>query len=385
MSFAPAANRTYVAALAQAPVAVVGDTPTTWKSPKNKADYLVLAPSSLRSGADALAAYRDATVVELQDIYDEFNYGIANPHAVHDFLAYANKSWKSAPRFVALLGKGTIDPKDYMGYGGNLFPVLMVETPSGLFNSDNQYADFNDDGVPDIAIGRIPALVPADVANYVAKLAAYESKGRGPIAQALLVADNPDPDAGDFTVDSLAVAQALKADKVATTALDRAALPSGGAVRAQIISALNSSVGVGLFNYVGHGAFNQLGYDVGDPLFSNDDVSLLTNGARLPIFTAFTCEVGDGTYPGTNSLTEMLLWRQGGGAVAAFVPNALSEDHRAHGLNLSLMNALAGPKPSATLGEAAVAALREFANKGGERYILDIYQVVGDPALRLRH
>ena len=384
VSFAPAANRTYAAALAQAPVAVIGDTPTTWKSPRNSADYLVLAPSSLRSGADVLAAYRDATVVELPDIYDEFNFGIANPHAVHDFLAYANKSWTSKPRFAALLGKGTIDPKDFMGYGGNLFPVLMVETPNGLYNSDNQYADFDDDGVPDIAIGRIPALVPADVTNYVAKLVAYEGKGRKPSAQALLVADNPDPDAGDFTVDSLAVAQALKAEKIATTALNRAAFRSGGAVRAQIISTLNSSAGVGLFNYVGHGAFDQLGYDVGDPLFSNNDVSLLTNGTRLPIFTAFTCEVGDGTYPGTNSLTEMLLWRQGGGAVAAFVPTALSEDHRAHALNLSLINALAGPKPSATLGEAAVAALREFAIKGGQRYILDIYQVVGDPALRLR-
>lgn len=383
VSFAPAANRTYAAALARAPVEVTGEIPTTWKSRTNGANYVVLAPSALRSGADVLAAYRDATVVELQDIYDEFNFGIANPHAVQDFFAYANKSWKPAPRFAALVGKGTIDPKDYMGYGGNLFPVLMVDTPSGLYNSDNQYADFNDDGVPDIAIGRIPAVTAADVTNYVAKLAAHE-RARGSTSQALLVADNPDPDAGDFTVDSLAVAQALKANNVATTALNRAALPSGSALRARLIGSLNSSAGVGLFNYVGHGAFSQLGYDIGDPLFTNDDVSLLTNGPRLPIFTAFTCEVGDGTYPGTNSLTEMLLWRQGGGAVAAFVPNALSEDHRAHALNLTLMKALTGSRSSATLGEAAVAALREFANKGGQRYILDIYQVVGDPALRLR-
>lgn len=385
VSFSPAANRKYAAALAQAPVALVGDTPTTWKSNKNSAAYLTLAPSSLRPGADALAAYRDATVVELQDIYDEFNYGIANPHAIHDFLAYAATSWKSGPRFVALLGKGTIDPKDYLGYGGNLFPVLMVSTPDGLFNSDNQFADFNGDRVPDIAIGRIPALVPGDVVNYVAKLAAYESKSRGPTNQALLAADNPDIDAGDFTIFNNAVAQALQADKIATTVLNRSALPSGSAVRAQIISTLNSSAGVGVFNYVGHGAFDQLGFEVGDPLFTNDDVGLLTNGARLPIFTAFTCEVGDGTYPGTISLTETMLWRQGGGAVAAFVPNALSDSNQAQVLNLSLVNALYGPQPSATLGEAAVAALREFANQGGQRYIVDIYQVVGDPALRLRH
>ncbi len=389
VSFAPAGSApTYLAAVAQPPYSVEADTPVTLKSPANAASYLVITPASLRAGADLLAAYRGGKVVDLQDIYDEFNYGIANPHAIRDFLAYAYQNWRTRPRSVALLGKGTIDPKEYWGFAYNLFPVLLAPTPNGLFNSDNRYADFNDDGVPDIAIGRIPARTVEDVTNYVVKVRAYESLAsaggaRGDSSPALLVADKPDPEAGDFTADSLLVAQALQSRRVPVTAVNRAASASGNEVRQKVIAALNSSAGVGLFSYFGHAAYFELGHDLGDPLFSNDDVSLLNNGSRLPIFAAFTCEVGDGSYPGTTSLVEALLWRRGGGAVAAFAPTGLSVDQQASVLSLSLVDALAGPGARATLGEAAVSALADLAKKSGQRYMLDIYQVIGDPALRI--
>ncbi|MFZ1574633.1 MAG: C25 family cysteine peptidase, partial [Chromatiaceae bacterium] len=117
---------------------------------------------------------------------------------------------------------------------------------------------------------------------------------------------------------------------------------------------------------------------------SHADVPSLTNGARLPILGAFTCEVGDGSYPGTTSLAETLLWRVGGGAVAAFAATALAVDDQAHTLNLAFVDALYGPHPSATLGEAVNAALSELAAQGGSRFMLDIYQVIGDPALQVQ-
>jgi hypothetical protein len=41
--------------------------------------------------------------------------------------------------------------------------------------SDNWYADLNDDHVPDLAIGRIPADTPAELAQIVTKILAYEN------------------------------------------------------------------------------------------------------------------------------------------------------------------------------------------------------------------
>ena len=149
---------------------------------------------------------------------------------------------------------------------------------------------------------------------------------------------------------------------------------------------MNSPAGVGLLNYVGHGGSNQL---ADENLLSNDPGNgtldaLYSPGNKLPIFLAFTCEVGDGSNPGYDSLAESLLWRRQGGVVAGFAPSALSDNAQAHTLNTSMVNALAGKNASATLGEAAAAALADFAKKGGLRYMRDVYSVIGDPGLRVQ-
>ena len=72
------------------------------------ADYLVIAPAALRLGAEALAAYRsanfDTLVVELEDIYDEFNFGLASPLAIRALLSYADQQWQRSPEYVLLAG-----------------------------------------------------------------------------------------------------------------------------------------------------------------------------------------------------------------------------------------------------------------------------------------
>ena len=347
---------------------------STLKTQNSGAEYLVLAPDALRSGASALANHRGGQVVALQDIYDAFNDGIANPNAIRDFLRYAYRNWQPQPRHVALVGKGTIDPKNYQRLGTNLFPVLMAATPDGLFAADNRYADFNNNGVPKLAIGRIPALKADDVTQYVAKLQTYESSH--PSATALLVADNPDS-AGNFTADSYAVAQSLGAKGVTATPIHY----QGGTAdptRQQIIDGINA--GTGVVNYVGHGGITQL---AGEGLLRSDIVNQLNNSSQLPLFLALTCYVGNGSIPGFDSLTETLLWRQGGGIVAALAPTGMSDNAQAHLLNLSIVDTLFGGGARPTLGEATNAALTKLARKGGERYMLDIYQVFGDPALHV--
>jgi len=284
---------------------------------------------------------------------------------------------------VAFVGKGSFDHKDYLGYGTNLFPVLMGATPDGLSAADNRFADFDDDGTPDIAFGRIPALTSDDVKNYVAKLKRYDSPSRRPANQALLLADNDD-EGGPFTANNKVVAQALVARGYAPTSIELETTPADLA-QSQMFDVLNSRAGVGLFNFIGHGGSNQLADEallLNDP--GTENVSQLTNGSKLPIFLGFTCAVGDGSYPGWDSLAESLLWREGGGAVASFVPTALSLSGQSHTLNLSMIDKLVGSNARPSLGEAATAALKDFATKGGQRYMLETYSVVGDPALRVQ-
>ena len=68
----------------------------------------------------------------------------------------------AAARYVALIGKGT-SIRRIQGDETNRFPVLMAATPYGLYASDNRYAKSEGDRVPEIAMGRIPALNNEDV------------------------------------------------------------------------------------------------------------------------------------------------------------------------------------------------------------------------------
>lgn len=355
------------------------DTPSALRQTDHEADYLIISPTALVEGAEALATYRSARfktqVVGLQDIYDEFNFGIADPNAIRDFLAYTGQHWRTRPDYVVLAGKGSYDHKNRLGKGGNLLPVLMAPTPWGLFASDNRFTDIDGDGLPDYKSGRIPAFSNADITAYVTKLRTYEANAGDWTRQVLLLADNPDA-GGDFATDSDTLAERLILDGLTARKLYHGASTPAGATPAALLTSLNN--GVGLFNYLGHGAVTQLGQEA---FLTNDSVASLNNGARLPVFSALTCAVGNGSYPGFNSLAEKLLWRQGGGAIAAWAPTGLSSNEQALILDQAFVEALYRSPRAATLGDAVQAALAALKAQQGDRFMLDIYGVTGDPAL----
>jgi hypothetical protein len=68
----------------------------------------------------------DVMTVYVQDIFDEFNYGIYSTEAIKDFLSYAYQNWSGDREYVLLAGEGSYDHRDILGLngpGGNLVPV----------------------------------------------------------------------------------------------------------------------------------------------------------------------------------------------------------------------------------------------------------------------
>jgi hypothetical protein len=242
-------------------------------------------------------------VVGLEDVYDEFNSGLAEPPAIRAFLRHATSRWSTPPRYVTLVGRGTFDYRDLRGFGDNLLPTLLVGSPDGLVASDVALADLaGDDGVPEVAIGRLPVLTAAELAAYVEKIQAHEGAVAGEWRRrVLLAADDPDV-AGNFTADSDSVAALLPAGFTA----DRVHLETttAEAGREAIIQALND--GVVAFNYIGHGGVDRLAEE---DLFTSADVPSLANPDRLPLFFAMTCSVGNFALPGYPSLGEAMLLR----------------------------------------------------------------------------
>ncbi len=342
-------------------------------------DYLVVAPRSLAAAADRLAALREAQgllaeVVTLEEIYDHYAGGVPTPHALRAFLA-ASRRTRRAPRYVALAGEGTLDYRDLLGFGENLLPPLMVAAEGGLFPSDNRFGDADGDGLPETAVGRIPVATAAELDAYVDKIAAYEAaSGAAWAGNALFLAD-ADPDGVGFAADSAEVAQQLPSTHAASF-VDLGATPLPDA-RAALFAALDG--GTALINYLGHGGLDRL---AAPGLLTSADVPGLGNGERLPVLTAMTCTVNRFAVPGVPSLGELLVKHPGGGAAAVLGPSGLSFHAEAQSLAGRLYRRTAD-LGSARLGDLVLAAYREYFERGGDPELLDIYNLLGDPALRV--
>jgi hypothetical protein len=385
-TFKPAAaGAPYVAVVAAAVpriTTLAPDPPSNLKGP-NGANYVIITTAGLSQPARVLAGYRQvqglqARVVDVQNIYDEFNGGVSSPQAIQAFLAYAYGNWNPAPKYVLLAGSGSYDYKNYLGYGDCLVPPILVSTIDVLSAADGRYADVvGNDGSPEIAVGRLPVRTPAEFAAYLTKLQAYEAADpSGWSHQVLLLADDYDPQAGNFPVDSDVLAASLPAGYtpqklyLGPLTVDQA--------RSQTLAALQ--YGVGVFNYIGHGGLDAL---AAEKLLTSADVPTLGNQPRLPFMSAATCTVGDYMQPGYRSLGVLLALQGDGGMAGVFSPTGSSMNADGTVLLGKLFQGLFGGA-SARAGDATRSALAEFAATGGPRYALDIYNLLGDPAMVMR-
>ncbi|NNF68891.1 MAG: hypothetical protein HKN01_03905 [Acidimicrobiia bacterium] len=346
------------------------------------AEYVVITPRVLRAGADELAAYRglqglSVLVAELEDVYDAFGGGLASPEAIRDFLIHAYESWTVAPRFAALIGAGTFDFADVEDLGGNLLPVYMAATPYGYFAWDGFYADLAQaDLVPEIAVGRIPVTTVESLQAYVNKLVSFESltPASGP-DDLVLLADNADA-GGNYPLESDSLLSRLP-EWVSTERIYLSEQYLGQA-RANLSRRLTE--GAAWVNYVGHGSVE--GFAAEGLLMAQDLATMPTTG-RLPVVSAMTCSVGRFEVPGLTSLAEAMILSPDGGAGAVFSASGQSIAFEARLINEGLFDAVFA-NDSATVGEAAVAAMTAYAEVGHFDFMKQIFNVVGDPAYRLR-
>ena len=127
-------------------------------------------------------------LIDVEDLYDEFSFGNKSPKAIKDFLASAKANWKKPPRFVLLVGDASFDPRNYLGMGDfDFVPTKLVDTAYLETASDDWFVDLNNDGLPEMAIGRLPVQTAEEAAIVVSKIMGYEKSSKK--NEAILVAD----------------------------------------------------------------------------------------------------------------------------------------------------------------------------------------------------
>jgi Peptidase family C25 len=341
-------------------------------------EYVVIAPAAFKAQAERLAGYREQTglsayVITLEDLYDEFAGGIADPWAVNAFLAWAADNWSVPPHYVALVGKGTYDPKDNLGYGDNVLTPVLAATPYGMAASDSLLADIDGDRKLDFAIGRIPVITPAELDRYIDKVIAFEASSGAWRNEALLLADDPDA-AGDFTAQSETAATHLAPG----TVISRSYLEELTVAEARSTMFAAWVAGKKIVNYVGHGGVTVL---ASEQLLLADEVTQNLAGTGMPaIFSALSCVVGRFELAGLQALSEALVLTDDGGAVTVWAPTSPSLSGAAMGLNQSYFDLLA--MPNQRVGDATMGAIQE-SGPTSPQFLLETFTLIGDPAVRV--
>ena len=370
------------------PKSIVRDTPSDLHAEDNGADYLVITHEKFYKSILPLAAFREAQglrvrVVRIGDVYDEFSDGLFDPGAIRAFIRYAFEHWSPpAPTHVLLVGDATYDYKDYEQTGKvnyvptHLFQSVAYSTETA---SDNWFVDVHgDDHLPDLFIGRLSAKTERDVTAAVHKILHYE--GEEALGQAwqnriLLSADRDSTfEAISDQLGRMAVGAGLDLRKVYLRDF-----PDGAAGRKKLLADLNA--GALLLTYTGHGAIDTWSKE---DLLTSSQISLLSNGDRLPLVVVLNCLSGFFHHVDIDySLSEEFLRAENKGAVACWSPSGFGFPW-AHALLARHLFSILLEDQEVLLGAAlARTKIATLTERPGAWDHIEMYNLLGDPALKI--
>jgi hypothetical protein len=353
--------------------------PSTWHLTSNAADMLMVTHGIFRQSLAPLQALRESqglqvAMIDVEDLYDEFSFGAHTPQAIRAFVERAKTMWQTGPNYLLLVGDGTADPRDYFGIGSKDFvPALMVDSNFSESPSDDAFVDFNDDGLPELAVGRLPATTSQDTTVLVNKILNYEMGVPGDTLQrgAVMVSDLFDG-SYDFEAFSLDVRTSLP-PTMAVQYINRSAGDTA-TIRGQIQTAVN--LGPGVVNYLGHGS---VGVWTGAGLLTVTDPPNFNNSQRLSIFVMMTCLNGAFTEVNGESLAESILKAPNGGAVAVWASSGLTIPYGQVSVSKQFYTLLfSGQTPR--IGDAT----RQAKASTNDMDVRRLSILFGDPAMRFR-
>ena len=357
------------------------------KLTSNGADYIIITHPNFMDQARKLADYRSAQnlrtkIVDINDIYNEFNYGLYSPVAIQRFVKYAYENWvKPAPLYLLIIGdtthrmnKDSADDRVYPTF----VPSMLEFTHSwGMTSSDNYFvAVSGDDYMPDLFVGRIPANNQSEAETMVQKIIDYETKSIiGDWRRNVYLLSGNDP---FFETSSQYLYDNLIPKRYITNRLSTLNGSEFFGSTQDVADQFNA--GQSIVNFIGHGGG---GVFFDSQLFLSKDVERLENKDKYPVAFSMTCFIGHFDNPDMPSLAEDLMRAPNAGIAAHFGSAGRAYLFGDYFLNNSLFDAVFN-QHATTIGEVTtMGKLGMVQQTQGYFDQVKNYILMGDPAMRI--
>ena len=350
----------------------------------------MVTPRAFRERLQPLADLRReqgwrVVVTTIEDIYDQFAWGLVDPTALRDYLRHAYYQGEPpVPAYVLLFGDGNFDYKNNSGAGaGNWVPPYE----NGDLCTDDWFVRMDGDHLVDMMIGRLPvsSLDEADV--VVGKIVDYD---RSPTfgswrSRVMIVSDDETADQGVgnelfHTRDSEDLARrfvppSYDLHKVYLMEYPMSWSDKKPEAQQAVVDGFNQ--GMLWINWIGHGNFDVWAHE--DAFRGSNDIPKLDNAERLPLVYAASCDVGRFDHTLNESIAEELLRAANKGAVATIGATRYCYATPNAELNKEVIQRILG-EDRLTLGEGFFGAKlsRPNSNSNDQKYAL-----FADPCMRL--
>jgi len=361
-----------------APESVTANNPELLGVPTNAFNTVVIAYKDFLTQAETWAQYRRAQgytvkVIEVTELYDEFNYGQLSADAIKSFLAYAYTNWATPPRYVLLMGDASWDSRNYEGFGFfNFVPSKMVPMVYTETVSDEALADVDNDGLAEMAIGRFPARTVAEVNNAFTKTVNWETQLTSSSLMSRGALFAYDDNVGfDFALMSGILRDQLPAGTPAAMVYRNQ--PDANNT---LITEMNT--GKFIVNYSGHGTAGSWG---GNPVFFNVNSVALTSDHSPAIYTMLTCLNGYFHWLYNPSIAEVLLNVPNKGAVLTWASTGKTTPDVQQNMATHFYANIGAPGGSDRMGDLVREAKTVIVGGTDVRYS---WSILGDPLLKVK-
>lgn len=392
--------------------------------PAAGADWIALSHSLFLTEAHRLADHRadaqfgglETYVVDVEDVINQFGYGLPLPESIRHYLGYALVNWPKAPNYVVLVGAGTINPKNLSCYPNPLCrpqwdsnqpnylltDIIFVDRFQGAIPSDHTFVTLiGSDLLPDMAIGRLVVNTVEEANNVVLKIIQYDQNQLIPTESQrhfLFAADNSDV-AGNFCLENTNVGNNLPSTFLQShVCLDESTITDTNRLRNDMKYHIVEE-GVIALNYRGHGGVQ---YWASPPIFNVNPTSIPNTYAYQVYITTTTimtggfwanlnepliiisadCLDGNFAFPGEPALSRIFMTMPNVGTAAHWSSTGLGFTFE----HTVLVNALY--EGTFDLGQTAIGDAinhAKFFYTSGGYHPSEIYSFLlqGDPAMQL--